>query len=124
MSDEGVRLPTDSTHRPTEEWNPVLLRPGTDQILDALSHRYRRLTLLLLKRDAATTVADVRHRGDEKIGEIELIHNHLPRLETGEYIEWDRETGEISRGPCFDEIEPLLDVVERNAEDLPQHWPS
>jgi len=123
MSDNGNNLSTNSTYRPTDGWNPVLLRSDIDQVLDVLSHRYRRAVLLLLTHDAVTTVEDVRRQGDEEIGEIELIHTHLPKLETEGYIEWNQETGEIFKGPCFDTVKPLLDVMERNAEDLLQHWP-
>jgi hypothetical protein len=36
----------------------------------------------------------------------ELFHTHLPKLEGAGYIEWDRETQRIRRGPRFDEIAP------------------
>jgi len=38
-------------------------------------------------------------------------------------VEWDRETGTISRGPRFDEIEPVLELIENHPEELPPDWP-
>ncbi|WP_449405170.1 hypothetical protein [Haloarcula amylovorans] len=39
------------------------------------------------------------------------------------YIEWHRETGEVSKGPRYDEIEPLLDLIENHVDELPPNWP-
>lgn len=50
--------------------------------------------------------------------EAELKRNHLPELEAAGYIEWDRETGEISKGPKFHEIEPALRSM-MDAGDIP-----
>lgn len=77
----------------------VLERPGVDRVLDALSARHRRLILL------------------------ELEHNHLPRLTEAGYVEWDRETGELSRGQNFEEIAPILTLLEDHADELPSDWP-
>lgn len=103
----------------------ILLAPEMDRILDALCDRQRRLLLLTLGRDGEGTVADMMMRGENDAGDVEteLMHSHLPKLEGAGYIEWDRDTGEISKGPCFEEIRPLLDLIERHAHELPPDWP-
>lgn len=53
---------------------------------------------------------------------IELIHSHLPKLEEHEYITWDRESGEISKGPNWSEIAPLLHLLDEHADELPDGW--
>lgn len=54
--------------------------------------------------------------------QVELRHNHLPTLEKWDYIEWDRERGTISKGPRWDEIAPLLDLITSHQEKLPDGW--
>lgn len=39
-------------------------------------------------------------------------HVHLPLLEQQGYIDWDRRHHEVTRGPRFDELRPLLDTIE------------
>lgn len=103
----------------------VLMRPRVDQLLEIVSKRHRRVTLLLLKRGAIETTDDVMLRGSSEsdASEIRLTHDHLPRLEDAGYIDWDRNTGEIAKGPRFDEIEPLLELIENHADELPPGWP-
>lgn len=98
---------------------------GIDRIFDMLSVRHRRLILLSLKEGGVKTEADLLVRGmndPEDVG-VGLNHQHLPKLAEAEYIEWDRDTGEISRGPRFGEIEPLLTLIEQHADELPSDWP-
>jgi DNA-binding transcriptional ArsR family regulator len=102
----------------------VLLRPGIDRIFESLSNRHRRMILLLLHDGTIETEADVMLRGGDDTKEVETIltHAHLPKLEDMGYIEWDRETGGISKGPRFDEIAPVLDLLENHADELPDDW--
>lgn len=46
-----------------------------------------------------------------------LHHTHLPKLEAANIIEID--DGVIRRGPNWDEIEPLLTIIDENRERLP-----
>lgn len=50
---------------------------------------------------------------------VELHHNHLPRLQSHEIIEWDQETQTVSRGEAFEEVEPLLRLLYTNSHVLP-----
>ncbi len=101
------------------------MRPEIDRMLDIMSERRRRLILLLLKRGTVETTDDVmlRGNGESDTSEIQLVHSHLPKLEDAGYIEWDRDAGDISKGPRFDDIEPLLELIENHADELPPGWP-
>jgi len=103
----------------------VLGRPGMDRIFDVLRDRRRRLILRLVKQGTVEHESDVMMRGQESetTVQIDLRHTHLPKLAEAGYIEWDQATGSISKGPRFDEIEPLLDLIERHADELPADWP-
>ncbi|WP_436935680.1 DUF7344 domain-containing protein [Halovenus marina] len=117
------------TGKPPTELNDgstaILLHPAIDRIFDQLSTRRRRLILLSLKQEDVRTETDLMIRGksDDTTAEVELVHNHLPKLEDAGYIKWNRETGEISKGPNFDEIEPLLELIENHVDELPPDWP-
>lgn len=50
---------------------------------------------------------------------MELSHVHLPKLEDSGLIEWDSEAGTVSRGPAFEEVEPVLRLLAANADRLP-----
>lgn len=53
----------------------------------------------------------VRGRDEDRIRE-ELEEVHLPMLEEAGYVEWDRDSGTIEKGPKFDEVESLFDLLE------------
>jgi hypothetical protein len=47
---------------------------------------------------------------------VGLHHRHLPMLADAGYVEWDRESGQVRRGPRFDEVEPLVAFHAARAE--------
>lgn len=47
---------------------------------------------------------------------IALYHDHLPRLDEHGVVDYDRTAGEITPGPNFDEVEPIVASLERAAE--------
>ena len=51
--------------------------------------------------------------------DLHLHHTHLPKLEAEDLITWDREQQLVSRGPAFEEIEPLLHLLAANPHMLP-----
>lgn len=53
---------------------------------------------------------------------VEMHHLHLPKLEGAGFIRWERESGEIYKGPRFEEIRPLLELFEKNSDGLPEGW--
>lgn len=103
----------------------MLSRPGVAGAVNVLraGHRRRLLRGVSADRIGHETDAMTRDRADEAETESELRRTHLPMLEAEGLIEWDRETGEISRGPRFDEIEPFLELIEDHEDELPPFWP-
>lgn len=89
---------------------------GFDQVADALGDQTRRHILVELLDHASVAVSRARERGDS---EIELIHSHLPKLDSLEYISWNRKQGTIVKGPNWDEIEPVVRLLDNNQEQLP-----
>ena len=47
---------------------------------------------------------------------ISLVHNHLPRLEDYEIIEYDLRSGDIVLDHGFDDIKPLLEQFKQTEE--------
>lgn len=89
-----------------------------DELLRVLSGARRRVVLrALLTRGGETTldalVADLAESADlsESQVRIDLHHNHLPKLQEVDVVEYDPETGRVDyrRNQA---VETLLDVVE------------
>lgn len=99
--------------------------PSLDTALQAVSDRQRRLICLLLRESEPRPVSDFLRRSAElsHTADTDLYHNHLPRLAELEYIEWDRDAGEVAKGDRFTEIKSLLDILDTHAGDLPGMWP-
>lgn len=102
------------------------------ELFEMLSHRYRRRVLVAVAehdpRDddiSEESVADGQTEGDETLEDVVLQfhHVHLPKLEAAGFIEWDRDSGTITRGPRFEEIEPLLGLIRDRRDELPDDWP-
>jgi hypothetical protein len=96
--------------------------------LDALSHPYRRQLLVALleanpQDDDDTDPMNLLDGEDEsEVLETSLYHAHLPKLEDLGFIDWDKETGQISTGPEWEHIEPLLQLIENHSDELPDDW--
>lgn len=100
-----------------------------DQILDVLSHPYRRRILSLIAesnpRDEAefSPVDLLEDEEDSEFQTVDLYHNHLPKLAEAGYIEWNRDTHTIRRGRRFDEVAPLIRLMRDHRDELPRGWP-
>ncbi len=101
---------------------------NVDDMFAALSDPYRRQLLLSLlehnpqdddDRDPLNVVSD---DVEPDVLETELVHNHLPKLESKGFIRWDQETNEISKGPNWGDIAPLLVVIDEHQDELPDDW--
>lgn len=95
-----------------------------DEQFEMVSNVHRRRLLLSLlvhnpqpDRPAEPDRSD--RAADERALTIELRHVHLPKLAAAGYVEWDRSTGTVIKGPRFDELEPLLTLLRENHEELP-----
>ena len=53
---------------------------------------------------------------------IEMEHTHLPLLEEYGLIDWDREDQVVTKGPQFEEIRPVLQLMVTHQDELPDNW--
>ncbi|MFB6170005.1 MAG: hypothetical protein ABEJ06_02555 [Haloarculaceae archaeon] len=111
----------------------------TSDLFELLAARRRRQILFALRRAEALDVPEDLLARDSPRGdgvsravqlpspagqsrrelEVDLHHRHLPRLAEAGYVEWDRRTGSVSRGPAFAEVEPALRVFVENERAFP-----
>lgn len=102
---------------------------GLDTMLDVLASRYRRRVLVALlehnpQDDDDPQVPDDVHLESEDLDQlmIQMSHTHLPKLADSGFIVWDRETNTVRKGPRFEEIRPLLELMDAHADELPDDW--
>jgi hypothetical protein len=98
-----------------------------DDLLDALAHIQRRKLLVALLRhnpqNDESVVIDADESADEELQRlVGMTHVHLPKLEAYGFINWNRDTNEVSKGPSFEEIRPLLELLETHEDELPADW--
>jgi hypothetical protein len=96
-------------------------------MLDALSNFQRRKLLVALlehnpQDDTPIVVSDDESERESLKMVVEMEHMHLPKLAEYDFIEWDRENGEVKKGAKFDEIRPLLELLSRHEDELPEGW--
>lgn len=86
----------------------------------ALRDPIRRGILLTLREKNPCTVEDLTSRLSEQEGQqntsvaVELHHVHLPLLDEADLISWNDETDTIAKGKHFEELQPLLTVIQEN----------
>ncbi|WP_313694818.1 hypothetical protein [Halorarum halobium] len=99
-----------------------------DELFHVLSHGTRRVILAeLLERgeNEAIRALPIVSSGEVSDDEVrlDLHHTHLPMLAQSGYVEWNGTDDRVSRGPAFDDFEPLLVLLDESAESLPGDWP-
>lgn len=105
----------------------VRTRVSFDEIVDALADVQRRKLLLALlehnpQDDAPVLVVDSDRDADAVERLVTMNHVHLPKLADLGFIEWDSERHEVKKGPNFDEIRPLLELLDAHEDELPDDW--
>jgi hypothetical protein len=98
-----------------------------NEILDALSHIQRRTLLVALlehnpQNDSPVIIGDDEGEKEAVNERIKLNHVHLPKLEEYGFIEWNQENNKVSKGLAFDEIRPLLELLDNHRGELPADW--
>ncbi|ELY63374.1 hypothetical protein C492_07030 [Natronococcus jeotgali DSM 18795] len=100
-----------------------------DHLLDVLANKYRRRVLVALlehnpQDDHDPQIPDNVNYEAEDLESlmINMRHTHLPKLEDARFIEWDRETNTVRKGPQFEDIRPLLELMENHADKFPDDW--
>jgi hypothetical protein len=95
----------------------------------ALSDPYRRQLLVALLEhnpqddtdlDPLDIVAETER--ESTVLQSQLVHDHLPKLDAMEIVNWDRETGEISTGPEWGQVAPVLELIHDHKGELPDGW--
>ncbi|WP_254537907.1 DUF7344 domain-containing protein [Halomarina litorea] len=96
-----TETPESTDRRTPDEW---------DAVYDTLASHRRRLVLAFLDREVQAYLADIVETiarnepaegragaaRDRQAIEISLHHVHLPKLEDAGFVEWDRETTEVT----------------------------
>ncbi len=100
--------------------------PSFDEMLDALADVQRRTLLLdLLEHNPQTVkLAIDAEEAEEAVFDrlVAMKHIHLPKLAEYGFIEWDREHDEVIKGPAFDEIRPLVELLDTHRDEFPADW--
>ena len=94
--------------------------------LDALRHiDRRRLLLALLNAEEAALPIELDQLEDETVESdvlLSLHHNHLSKLEDLGFVDATPDHHSVTKGPRFEEIEPLLELFETYQDRLPPDW--
>lgn len=111
---------------------------GASNVFEAIADdTRRRLLLLLCEREEVAVPDAVLERGPVTSGadddtdgwepsrskqrtEIRLSHVHLPKLVDDGLVEWERGANVVRRGPRFEDVRPVLEVLAENASRVPQ----
>ncbi|AGN02065.1 hypothetical protein L593_10600 [Salinarchaeum sp. Harcht-Bsk1] len=59
---------------------------------------------------------------DPERARIAIHHTHLPKLEADGYVEWNPEDETIVKGPNWEEIAPLVELLSENEDEFPMQW--
>lgn len=100
-----------------------------DDVFSALSNTPRRRVLsTLADRDPRNTAefqsAELAiHDEEREAARVMLHHTHLPKLERAGFIDWDRGSDTITRGPNFEDIHPVIRLLHDHRDELPDEWP-
>lgn len=115
-----------------------------DTIFEALANEYRRRLLIDLLDRASRRVSrpagaswEITEANEDLLRShlsssraiddadedlIRLRHVHLPKLDDYGFVEWDRSAHVVARGPRFDELRPLLELLDGRRDDLPNAY--
>lgn len=94
-----------------------------DHLFDVLSHPYRRRVLTRLRdgadrNDDALAPEALRDApADPDHLRTELHHVHLPKLDDASYVRWDRDADTVRRGNRFDDVAPLIDILDDDRDE-------
>lgn len=107
--------------------NEQISSPAFDSQLDAIGHVDRRRLLLALLNGSSEDDGPIEYDrlADDFDGRDVLLsmrHRHLPTLEEHGFVDADPDRRSVSRGPRFDEIRPLIELLDENDDRLPEDW--
>ncbi|NGM68597.1 ArsR family transcriptional regulator [Natronolimnobius sp. AArcel1] len=100
-----------------------------DEYFSTLASGYRRRLLVVLLThnphddDDPQIPTDLETDSEERhTPKVEIVHTHLPKLEDAGFIKWDQEAHVVRKGPRFDELRPLLELLVTHVDELPTDY--
>ncbi|QSW98508.1 hypothetical protein [Haloterrigena alkaliphila] len=90
----------------------------TEEMFDALADQKRRTLLFALLETTPQTDSPITHDSPPDTGRAEYQHCDLPKLDDYGFIEWTPAVNTVERGPRFDEIAPLLELLDAHHEHV------
>ena len=109
-----------------------------DLVFDVLKNRRRRYALHYLRRaDESVQLSELAEQVAAWENDIEvdaisaaerkrvytaLYQSHLPKLDDAGYIDWDREANAVRQGANYEEIAPLVRLIQNHGAELPSGW--
>lgn len=95
-----------------------------DDMLDALADKQRRALLAALTdhepQDDVLSISDGSDKADDEMDYlIRMRHVHVPKLTKYGFIDWNESAHEVTKGPNFEEIRPLLESLDDHEDGLP-----
>lgn len=94
-----------------------------NQLFEALSSPVRRRILMSLRSQSPRKVDEFQSEEFRPANtgptsfKIRLDHKYLPYLDDAGFINWNRESNTIMRGPDFVEIQPLMTCIQNQFDD-------
>lgn len=101
------------------------------ELLEILSHPHRRRIITRLhdrnpRDEDGFELEELTNNNELGNETITLIHIHLPKLADSGFIDWNQEQQIVTRGPRFEEIPPLIDLMVEllvaHEDELPANW--
>lgn len=53
---------------------------------------------------------------------LDLVNTHLPVLAEPGFVEWERDSLSVERGPAFEEVEVVFEALLAKADDIPPQF--
>ena len=92
-----------------------------DSMMEILRNQTRRTILItLVESTTETSLAALEREITHENAGIRLRHSDLPKLVDAGYIDWDRESETISKGPRFSLVEPLVQLLAEYNTKFPE----
>ena len=110
-------------HRDKDEDSTQKPRPSLDTLLKIMADPSRRRLLVALMdhnpqdHDSSIPATEIRSDDEGEHFPLQMIHTHLPKLDDAGLIEWDRDTHRVQKGLYFDEIRPLVELIQDHADE-------
>ena len=90
----------------------------TDELFDALANEQRRRILFSLRDGPPPISLDSPpdEIDDPQDVIVEQRHTHLPKLADYGFVRWEPGTNTVERGSQFEEIKPVLELLDKSRE--------